>query len=260
MKGVVMEGEVTVNGEEFVDGVHMVHARRVLLITVVAACASAIGVLPLLLMRRAPTRLAMGRMLAMACGILLTACGILVFSAVQKHALRGAVGSAVGVALVLATRRVLNRRDDEMLKSEIWGGGGGGAGGDDGNNSAALLPMSVGRIGEKHLEDGSGRRTVLTLLVMAIYGSVEGMGVGVSFGGGEDLGNMVSAAVMLQNLPEGLLCGLLLLPRVGRLRALLWTILVHLGQPIAPPRHSCLKSDLSAHCPCALASRAERWP
>ena len=44
---------------------------------------------------------------------------------------------------------------------------------------------------------------------------------------------MVSAAVMMQNLPEGLLCGLLLLPRLGRLRALLWTILVHLGQPVA---------------------------
>ena len=271
MEGVVIEGEVVLNNETFVDGVHLIQWRRVLLITSAAACASSLGLAPLLLMRKAPSRLSLGRMLAAGCGLLAAACAVLLLSAAQKSKPAAGAGFVCGAALLTLAKRLLHRGGDAgELRDELWDGsepsplsssqllplqgGGGGSGGVSGGGgggggsasaapcssaaTAAALPMAqqpLGRVGEKHTQPGArgGRKTALLLGVMALYAVVEGIGIGVSFGGGEDLGDTVTLAVALCNLPEGLLIGLLLVPRLGRCRALACAVGVHLGQPAA---------------------------
>ena len=248
MEGVVLEGEVVLNNEVFVDGVHLVHAQRVLFITLAAACCASLGLAPLLLLprHRAPSRRSLGCMLAAGCGLLAAACAVLLFSALQKSVRRyeGAAGFAAGGVLLTLAKQLLRRGADEgELRDELWdsslyGDDIAGANGSDSEAAGGCTTGSrqaLGRVGEKHLQPGKSgsRKTALLLGVMALYATIEGIGIGVSFGGGEDLGDTVALAVMLGNLPEGLLIGLLLVPRMGRGRALCAAVGVHLGQPAA---------------------------
>ena len=63
-------------------------------------------------------------------------------------------------------------------------------------------------------------------------GSQEGIGVGVSYGGGETLGVFITTAIAVHNIPEGLAISLVLVPRgVGVLGAAGWSVFSSLPQP-----------------------------
>ena len=69
--------------------------------------------------------------------------------------------------------------------------------------------------------------------VMTVHSFTEGIGVGVSFGGGEALGLFIAAAIAVHNIPEGLAISLVLIPRgvsVGRAAA--WSVFSSLPQPL----------------------------
>lgn len=75
------------------------------------------------------------------------------------------------------------------------------------------------------------RKALLTVGVMTAHSLTEGVGVGVSFGGGQALGFFITIAV--HNIPQGLTISLVLVPRgVGPVRAGLWSIFSSLPQPI----------------------------
>jgi zinc transporter ZupT len=48
---------------------------------------------------------------------------------------------------------------------------------------------------------------------MTLHSMAEGVGVGVSFGGGETLATFVTAAIAVHNIPEGLAISLVLVPQ-----------------------------------------------
>jgi zinc transporter ZupT len=63
------------------------------------------------------------------------------------------------------------------------------------------------------LAGGNARKALLILGVMTAHSFAEGVGVGVSFGGGEELGVFITAAIAVHNIPEGLAISLVLVPR-----------------------------------------------
>ena len=69
--------------------------------------------------------------------------------------------------------------------------------------------------------------------VMTVHSFTEGVGVGVSFGGGEAFGALITTAIALHNVPEGLAISLVLVPRgVSVLHAAGWSIFTSLPQPL----------------------------
>ena len=68
---------------------------------------------------------------------------------------------------------------------------------------------------------------------MTVHSFSEGVGVGVSFGGGEALGAFITAAIAVHNIPEGLAISLVLVPRgVTVWRAAGWSVFSSLPQPL----------------------------
>ena len=74
---------------------------------------------------------------------------------------------------------------------------------------------------------------LLIVAVMTVHSFTEGIGVGVSFGRSESFGSLISAAIALHNIPEGLAISLVMVPRgVSALRAMGWSIFSSLPQPL----------------------------
>jgi zinc transporter, ZIP family len=140
---------------------------------------------------------------ALAAGFMLGASAGLLWEGGRIGIGRTAAGAAVGVAFIVGTRRLLgNRREVEF-------------GALRGTDALGAL-MVVG--------------------VMTVHSFTEGVGVGVSFGGGEAFGALITTAIALHNVPEGLAISLVLVPRgVSVLRAAGWSIFTSLPQPLMVP-------------------------
>ena len=77
------------------------------------------------------------------------------------------------------------------------------------------------------------RKALLIVGVMTVHSFTEGVGVGVSFGGGIALGLFITLAIAVHNIPEGLAISLVLVPRgVSPLRATWWSVFSSLPQPL----------------------------
>jgi ZIP family zinc transporter len=69
--------------------------------------------------------------------------------------------------------------------------------------------------------------------VMTGHSFSEGVGIGVSFGGGAALGIFITIAIAIHNIPEGLAISLVLVPRGVRVRAAAgWSVFSSLPQPL----------------------------
>jgi zinc transporter ZupT len=76
-------------------------------------------------------------------------------------------------------------------------------------------------------------KAITIVAVMTAHSVTEGVGVGVSFGDGAQLGAFVTAAIAIHNVPEGLAISLVLVPRGTRpLTAAWWSIFSSLPQPL----------------------------
>ena len=83
------------------------------------------------------------------------------------------------------------------------------------------------------LTGANARKALLILGVMTMHSFAEGVGVGVSYGGGESLGVFISVAIAIHNIPEGLAISLVLVPRgMSVLKAAGWSIFTSLPQPL----------------------------
>lgn len=90
-----------------------------------------------------------------------------------------------------------------------------------------------GDIDVAELEGANARKALLILGVMTAHSFAEGVGVGVSYGGGEKLGVFITLAIAVHNIPEGLAISLVLIPRGTPLwQASLWSIFTSLPRPL----------------------------
>jgi zinc transporter ZupT len=108
-------------------------------------------------------------------------------------------GAAVGAAFIVVTERTLRGHDVEF---------------------AALRGVDA-------------RKGLLIVAVMTVHSFSEGVGLGVSYGGGASLGVAITIAIAIHNIPEGLAISLVLVPRGASVRsAAWWSIFSSLPQPL----------------------------
>ena len=83
------------------------------------------------------------------------------------------------------------------------------------------------------LEGGDARKALLILGIMTAHSFAEGIGVGVSFGGGEKLGLFITVAIAIHNIPEGLAISLVMVPKGTKpWKAAVWSVFSSLPQPL----------------------------
>lgn len=83
------------------------------------------------------------------------------------------------------------------------------------------------------LNGADAKKAFLIVGVMTAHSFAEGIGVGVSYGGGQELGVFITAAIAVHNIPEGLAISLILVPRgVSVIKAAGWSIFSSLPQPL----------------------------
>ena len=86
----------------------------------------------------------------------------------------------------------------------------------------AFIEIARARLGHREdlvlgrLRSADAAKALLIVGVMTVHSLAEGVGVGVSFGGGEALGIFITTAIAVRNIPEGLAISLVLVPRGAR--------------------------------------------
>ncbi|SES38473.1 Zinc transporter ZupT [Tranquillimonas rosea] len=171
----------------------------VFLLALMTAIATGLGALPFLFVSGVARR-SLGSANALAAGLMLAASAVLLMEGTSAGAWLTAGGALVGAAAVVLAQRVLSQHES----------------------------LSVGE-----LSGADARRAVLIMGVMTAHSFAEGIGVGVSYGGGDSLGLFVTTAIALQNVPEGLAIALVLVPSgVSVWAAAGWAVVSSLPQPV----------------------------
>lgn len=165
------------------------------------ALATGLGALPFLFVRTLSDRF-VSYANAIAAGLMVGAS----FGLVSEGAVHGRLdtlgGAVLGVLFILATQRILGGYDEEKL----------------------VFGAATGE---------SARKVLLMLVVMTVHSFSEGVAVGVSFGGGMALATLITAAIAIHNVPEGVAITAVLRPQgVSVARAAGWSVVSSLPQPL----------------------------
>lgn len=165
----------------------------------ITAIATGIGALPFLFVKKL-NRNILGISNAVAAGLMIGASAGLIIQAFEYSITRSLLGVLIGVAFIAITHNIIHSRGDLHI----------------GNISGA-----------------DARKAFLIVGVMTLHSFSEGVGVGVSFGGGQALGELITAAIAIHNIPEGLAISLVLIPRGSSVSSAAgWSIFSSLPQPL----------------------------
>ena len=169
------------------------------LAALVTALATGLGAVPFAFFRSVGAR-AIALANAAAAGFMLAASVGLLREGRHYGSDRVAAGALAGVAFVLVARWALRARHDVHLGS---------------------------------LRGADALQALTIVGVMTVHSVAEGVGVGVSYGGGAALGIFITTAIAVHNVPEGLAISLVLVPRGSSvLGAAWWSVFSSLPQPL----------------------------
>ena len=171
----------------------------VFLAALLTAVATGLGALPLLLVRQVGRRW-LGLANALAAGLMTAASATLLLEGGARGLGRTVLGLGLGMVLIRLSHVAIERHGE----------------------------VDIGA-----LHGADARKALLIVGVMTLHSFAEGIGVGVSFGGGTELGELISAAIAIHNIPEGLAISLVLVPRgVSVPKAAWWSVFSSLPQPL----------------------------
>lgn len=170
----------------------------VFLYALFTALATGLGALPFAFVRTVSTRtVAVAN--ALAAGLMLGASFGLVVEGTEYGSWQTLVGALAGVAFILVAQRSIERFD----------------------------------VGFEDIKGADARQMLLIVLVMTVHSFAEGVAVGVSFGGGVTLAAVITIAIAVHNIPEGLAISAVLRPKgVSVARCAGWSIFSSLPQPL----------------------------
>ncbi len=175
------------------------HLGIVFTAALITALATGLGALPFLFVPRMSRRW-LGASNALAAGLMIAASLTLIVEGAQESQGRLAIGLLLGYLAMRVGHRFMHHHGEFAL-------------------------------GE--LRGADAKKALLIVGVMTLHSFTEGLGVGVSFGGGEGLGVFISAAIAVHNIPEGLAISLVLVPRgVSPWTAAGWSVFSSLPQPL----------------------------
>jgi ZIP family zinc transporter len=164
----------------------------------ITALATGLGALPFAFVRSVSGR-TIAWANALASGLMLGASLGLAIEGTRHGGAQTLVGGALGVLFILLTQRALEGRDIRF--------------------GSARGP--------------SAREMAVIVIVMTAHSAAEGIAVGSAFAGGRTLAVVVTAAIALHNVPEGLAITAVLRPRgTTVVRCVGWSIFSSLPQPI----------------------------
>lgn len=176
-----------------------VSATVVVVAALVTALATGLGAAPFLFVSRL-ARSAIGVADALAAGFMIAASCLLFYEGAGADGPLTVAGIVFGVMFVAFASRLIAARP---------------------NAHFAILAGA------------DARKAMLLVGVMTVHSFAEGVGVGVSFGGGESLGLVTALAIAIHNIPEGLAICLVLVPAGVRvLHAAGWSVFSSLPQPL----------------------------
>jgi zinc transporter, ZIP family len=173
-------------------------AGLVFLYGLLTALATGLGALPFLFVRDiAPRTVAIAD--AIASGLMLGASVGLLLEGARYGMPQTLTGAALGLAFIVFGRQALAGRE-----------------------------VTLGGI------RGAGARQVLFMVgVMTLHSFSEGVAVGVSFGGGQTLATLITVAIAVHNVPEGLAISAVMRPKGASILACAgWSIFSSLPQPL----------------------------
>jgi len=192
------------------------------------ALATGLGAAPFLFVH-AMSRRWLGMSNAIAAGFMLSASGALLIEGLIRGLGRVLAGAGVGALFIAATHRAIATRED----------------------------LHLGR-----LKAVDATKAILIIAVMTLHSFSEGVGVGVSYGGGAELGVFITIAIAIHNIPEGLAVSLVLVPRGASVRAAAgWSIFSSLPQPLVAPLAYLFVEQVRPFLPAGLgfAAGAMAW-
>lgn len=176
-----------------------INVWTVLLAAALTAVATGLGALPFILVRNVG-RWWLGVADGVAAGLMLAASYGLVSEGSAIGFGRTLGGMLLGLGLVVIANKFAHRKGDFNIAE---------------------------------LDGADARKALLILGVMTAHSFAEGVGVGVSFAGGDELGLLITLAIAIHNVPEGLAISLVLIPRGTPLwKAAGWSIFTSLPQPL----------------------------
>lgn len=176
-----------------------INLGTIILAASITAIATGLGALPFLFIRDI-SRWWLSMFHAAAGGLMLGASHSLIQEGTNLHPGRTFMGILLGLGLIIAANEYIHRR---------------------------------GEVDVAELAGADARKALLILGVMTAHSFAEGIGVGVSYGGGDKLGLFVTAAIAIHNIPEGLAISLVLIPRGTPLwKSSAWSIFTSLPQPL----------------------------
>ena len=137
----------------------------------------------------------------LAAGFMAGASALMIYESMMHHWLLGGLGIGMGALLTYAGSRFIS------------------------NHDAQSKPINLTGL--------TAKKALLIVGIMTIHASAEGIGIGVSFGDGQQLGTLIALAMMVHNIPEGLAISLVLVPNGTPARkAALWSMVTSLPKPI----------------------------
>ncbi len=160
--------------------------------------ATGIGALPFFFVRQLSRKL-IGISEALAGGLMIGASYNLIFEGLEMNPWGVVIGILAGIVFINVSERYLD--SPESLIGNVKG--------------------------------ASARKALIFLIIMTLHSFAEGIGLGVAFGGEENLGIITSIAIAVHNIPEGLAISLYLIAKGASAWAcLFWSIFSSLPQPI----------------------------
>jgi len=173
---------------------------QVFLLASLTAVATGVGALPFIFVSKL-TKSWLGASNALAIGLMLAASFGLLYEGLNYGAFGTLAGAVIGLVFVIEARRLMQGHGHGMVFE------------------------SMGSM--------DARKALLIVGVMTVHSFTEGVGVGVSFGGGVELGLFITLAIAVHNIPEGLAISLVLVPRgVSWKKAAWWSMFSSLPQPL----------------------------
>ena len=100
----------------------------------------------------------------------------------------------------------------------------------------AFSHQIISRYDDFHIGAIQGADAIKMLMIvgiMTLHSAAEGVGVGVAYAGEGNLGQFITAAIAVHNIPEGLAIALVLVPRGAKVwQAAGWSVFSSLPQPL----------------------------